>query len=324
MCTAISYRTKDHYFGRTLDHELSYCESVTVTPRNYPFSFRMAGELSRHYAMIGMATVAGDYPLYYEATNEKGLSAAGLNFPDNACYYEPVSGRDNVAPFEFIPWLLGKCANIGEVKAALNRINITKLHFSARLPLSPLHWLISDRYRSIVVETLCDGMKIYDDPIGVLTNNPPFDHQLLRLSDFLSLTPNIPENRFSKEFHPVLYSRGMGAFGLPGDLSSPSRFVRAAFVKLNSVSGEKESESVAQFFHILSCVAQPRGCCRLGDGKLELTLYSSCCNTDRGIYYYTTYQNARPTAIDMHREDLDAGELKSFKLRKEQDILWEN
>ena len=73
MCTAVTYKTKDFYFGRTLDYEFSYCEEVTVTPRNYPFRFRTMGTMGQHYAMIGMAFVQEDYPLYYDAVNEKGL-----------------------------------------------------------------------------------------------------------------------------------------------------------------------------------------------------------------------------------------------------------
>ena len=86
MCTAAVYQTKDHYFGRNLDLEYSYQESITIAPRNYPFSFRKLPEMKTHYAIIGMAYVLEGYPLYYDATNEKGLSMAGLNFPGSAAY----------------------------------------------------------------------------------------------------------------------------------------------------------------------------------------------------------------------------------------------
>lgn len=104
MCTAITYTTKDNYFGRNLDLDFSYNETVTICPRNYPFSFRHQGENNSHFAMIGMATVVADYPLYYEAVNEKGLGMAGLNFPENADYKEVAEGKDNLASFELIPW----------------------------------------------------------------------------------------------------------------------------------------------------------------------------------------------------------------------------
>ena len=324
MCTAVTYRTKDHYFGRNLDLEYSYCETVTVTPRNYPFSFREMGEMKNHYAMIGMAYVADGYPLYYDATNEKGLSIAGLNFPGNADYKPALEGKDNVAPFELIPWILGQCATLSEAEKLLQKINIWDENFSEELPLSPLLWILADGERAIVLESLKDGIKIYDDPVGVLTNNPTFDYHLFNLNHYLHLTNQEPVNTFAEGLELTKYSRGMGAIGLPGDASSMSRFVRAAFVKMNSVSGESEAESVSQFFHILKSVEMQKGCVNLGDGMYAETIYSSCCNTDRGIYYYTTYGNSRIQAVDMHREDLDGRELVSYPLKTQQDIAYQN
>ena len=69
------------------------------------------------------------------------------------------------------------------------------------------------------------------------------------------------------------YSRGLGGLGIPGDLSSQSRFVKVAFTKLNSLSLEGELESVSQFFHILDSVAQKKGCCEVAKDKYEITLY---------------------------------------------------
>ncbi|MGN1077008.1 MAG: choloylglycine hydrolase, partial [Candidatus Gallimonas sp.] len=277
MCTAATYATKDFYFGRTLDYEYSYGEEVTVTPRKFPFSFRHAGNLASHYAIVGMAHVAGGFPLYYDGVNEKGLCMAGLNFVGNAVYGKPVAGKDNVAQFEFIPWILGQCASVREARERLGRLNLTDTPFSGDLPAAQLHWMIADRDGAIVVESRGDGLHVFDDPAGVLTNNPPFEEQMLHLSDFMNLSPAPPVNRFSEKVPLTAYSRGMGALGLPGDLSSRSRFVRAAFVRLNSRSGDSEEESVGQFFHILGSVEQQRGCCDVGGGKYEITIYTSCC-----------------------------------------------
>lgn len=323
MCTAVTYKTTDHYFGRNLDYEFSYSETVTVTPRNYPFHFRRMGDMSSHYAMIGMAFVQVDYPLYYDATNEKGLSMAGLNFPGNADYKPEDPARDNVTPFEFIPWILGQCATVSEARDKLSRLSLLKEDFNPQLPLSPLHWMISDRDESIVVESVREGLKIYDNPVGVMTNNPAFDFHLLNLANYMGLTRDEPVSRFSQELTLKPYSRGMGAIGLPGDLSSASRFVKAAFTKLNSLSGQSESESISQFFHILASVAQQRGCCRVENG-FEYTIYSSCCNTDKGIYYYTTYENSQITGVDMHRENLDGTALVSYPLIQGQQIRMQN
>lgn len=335
MCTAISYKTKDHYFGRNLDLEYSYEERVTITPRNYEFEFRECGKLKRHYAMIGMAYVVGGYPLYYDATNEKGLSMAGLLFSGNAFYGEIEEGKDNVAPFEFIPWVLGQCATVTEARVLLERLHLVEIHFSEALKLTPMHWMIADREYSIVVEVVREGLKVHDNPVGVLTNNPPFEYQLMNLNQYMGLSRRAPENRFAGGLELKQYSRGMGAIGLPGDLSSESRFVRVAFHKLNAVAGETETESVNQFFHLLGSVEMPRGSvelpgraaapaeCVVSDGEaveeegvFEITVYSSCCNTDKGIYYYTTYENRQITGVDMHREDLEGMEVVAYELVK--------
>lgn len=324
MCTAATYKTKDHYFGRTLDYEYSYEEKVTITPRSYPFHFRKAGTVEQHYAIIGMAFIVGNYPLYYDATNEKGLSMAGLNFPGYADYKAEVQGMDNVAQFEFIPWILGQCATIAEVKDKLAHLNLIDMNFSEELPMSPLHWMISDGETSITVESVKEGLKIYDNPVGILTNNPPFDMQMFNLNNYKGLSIESPENHFAKGLDLSTYSRGMGAMGLPGDLSSASRFVRAAFTKMNSVSGDSESESISQFFHILGSVAQQRGCVHMGNGQYEITIYTSCCNTDKGIYYHTTYENSQITGVDMHKENLDGRELVAYPLVTGQQVRMEN
>ncbi len=324
MCTAATYKTKDFYFGRTLDYEFSYQEEMTVTPRNFPFAFRNGRVLRDHYALIGMAYVVDGYPLYYDAINERGLGMAGLNFVGNAVYGKEISGKDNIAQFEFIPWILGRCANVKEARVLLKNIQLTDTPFSDSLPVSSLHWLIADREEAITVESVAEGLRVYDNPVGVLTNNPPFDQQMLRLNDYMQLSPKEPQNWFSQELDLHSYSRGMGAIGLPGDLSSPSRFVRVAFVKMNSLSGESEEESVSQFFHILGSVDQQRGCCEVGEGKYEITIYTSCCNADKGIYYYTTYENQQITAVDMHREALDGKNLARYPLITKPQIRLQN
>lgn len=324
MCTAATYKTKDHYFGRTLDYEFSYQEEVTVTPRNYPFHFRKMGDLEKHYAMIGMATVMDHVPLYYEATNEKGLSMAGLNFVGNADYKEEAEGKDNVAPFEFIPWILGQCANLDEARELLSRVNLVRINYNDQLPLAQLHWMISDRDASITVESVREGLKIYDNPVGVMTNNPPFDYQMFNLNNYMGLSREKVENHFADGLDLNAYSRGMGALGLPGDLSSASRFVKVAFTKMNSISGDSESESISQFFHILGSVDQQRGCVHMGNNQYEITIYTSCCNTDKGIYYYTTYENSQISGVDMHKENLDGQELARYPLIKGQQIRMQN
>ena len=324
MCTAATYKTKDFYFGRTLDYEFSYGDEITITPRNYEIKFRHQKEIKNHYAIIGMAYVTENYPLYYDAINEKGLCIAGLNFVGNANYNEQVESNDNITQFEFIPWILSQCTTVKEAKKLIENMNFINEPFNENLPLAQLHWIISDSTESITVESVKEGIKIYNNPVGVLTNNPPFDKQMFELNNYMNLSPKSPQNKFAKSLDLQTYSRGMGAIGLPGDLSSQSRFVRVAFVKMNSLSGDTEKESVSQFFHILNSVDQQRGCCELDDGKFEITIYTSCCNATKGIYYYTTYDNHQISGIDMHKENLDSTELIRYELIKDEQIKIQN
>ncbi len=320
MCTAATYKTADFYFGRTLDNDFSYAEQVTVTPRNFCFGFKNGKTIKTHHAIIGMAYVVDGYPLYYDAINEKGLCMAGLNFVGNAHYFKPAEDKDNIAQFELIPWVLSQCESVKQAKELLGRINVTGEAFNKELPVAQLHWIIADKKQAITVESVEEGLKIYENPIGVLTNNPPFDMQMFNLNNYMSLSPLPPHNSFSTQLELNKYSRGMGAIGLPGDLSSQSRFVRAAFTKLNSVSERDEKSSVGQFFHILGSVEQTKGCCVLENGKYEITVYTSCCNADKGIYYYTTYNNRRITAVDMHRTNLNSSELITYPLVTDEQI----
>lgn len=323
MCTAISVTAGDHYFGRNLDYETGYGEKIVITPRNYPFSFDCGEGIKKHYAIIGMGIVKDGYPLYFDAINESGLGMAGLLFSGNAVYGKRVSGKKNVASFELIPWVLAKCKSVDEAEKLIEDTNITDDAFSDDLPPSPLHWIIADKKRTIVLEVTADGMRIYPNPLGVLTNNPPFEMQMYNLSNYIGLSSSPAENRFAKNVNLSAHSKGMGAVGLPGDLSSMSRFVKTAFVCANSVYSDVEEEIVNHFFHTLYAVFQQKGCVATSDGY-EITQYSSCCNTDKGIYYYTTYNNSNITAVSMHGESLDTEKLIEYELIKNCKITMQN
>lgn len=303
MCTAVSFCTKNTYFGRNLDLEYSYEERVVIAPRGFVFPFLLENELKEHYAMIGTAYVAQGYPLFYDAMNEKGIGMAGLAFAGNAVYRRAEDGWNNIAPHELIPWVLGQCATMEEVRNLLTKLRVVDLDFSGELKNTPLHWMISDGRQSIVVEAVAEGVRFYSNTIGVLTNNPPFPYQMLHLSNYMRVTRRPPETTFADDLQLEVYSRGMGGLGLPGDLSSPSRFVRAAFVRMNSVCGESEEESVNQFFHILTSVEQQKGCVLLADNQYEYTVYSSCCSLQTGKYYYTTYENRSIRCMEMRESE---------------------
>jgi len=148
--------------------------------------------------------------------------------------------------------------------------------------------------------------------------------QMFALNNYMHLTPKDPQNTFSGALPLHVYSRGMGALGLPGDLSSQSRFIRAAFTKCNSKSGADEQSAVSQFFHILSTVSQTRGCCVLPDGKEEITLYTTCYNCSKGLMYYTCYDKHQITALSMHHENLESKHLIVRPMQTKDKFPYEN
>ncbi len=323
MCTAVSFTGKHHLFGRNFDYWDSIGEAVCITPRNYSLSFRNAGEKRSHYAMIGMVKPNGDFPLYFEATNEAGLSAAGLNFPRCAKYFPPDKGKVNVAPFEFIPWVLSDCSTVDEVCSLLERANVAAINYSEELPATPLHWFICDKKRSVAVESTEKGLEIHEDVFNVLTNSPPFDFHKFNMANYLGLsaeeTPctlpwkdSIPTNSF-----------GSGTFGLPGDLTSPSRFVRASYTLSTAHRFETEEENVLQFFQVLSQVSQTKGCVVADGGKFEYTKYACCCS-DEGKYYYKTYLGDGITCIDMRSINLDDSCLFVINLNRDRNFRLSN
>ncbi len=289
MCTAVSFKTKDFYFGRTLDHHCSYGEKICISPKGFDFHFRREKSAPSKYALLGVALEYDGYPLYYDAVNDAGLCMAGLNFPHNAYFEAPEKHELGVAPFEFIPWVLSQNASVYEARQKIENTALLDIPFNDSFPPAPLHWILADKDSCIVIEQTKRGLSVYDNPVGVMTNNPPFEYQMQNLNNYLNLTPYEPETTFSSESELEKHSLGTGAIGLPGDYSSQSRFVRCAFVKNNSVSNDGENQSVATFFHILGSVEMPRGCCRLSNGDYEHTVYTVCYNASKGICYLKTY-----------------------------------
>ena len=305
MCTAL-YLPTEGLFGRTLDLEYTYDEQVVVTPRAF---------LGNRYALIGTATVAEGYPLYYDALNEMGLAIAGLNFPHSAHYPRSQEGAENVAVYQLIPTLLGGCATVEEAVALLGQVHLCDRPFSPEYPTATLHWMLADRTRSVVVESTATGLQIYDNPVGVMANEPPFPEQLKHWADFAHLSHREPVAT------PPDWGRGSGCLGLPGDYTSPSRFVRAAFGVAGSVP---EDEPVGQFFHLMSTVEVPRGAICLPEGRWVVSHYTCCMDLKRGVYYYRTYGCHRLWAVALHPEDAIGQRLVCHPHQKDESITWEN
>ena len=314
MCTCITFKERDFYFGRNLDLETSFGEKVVITPRKYKFELKNKSVYENKYAIIGMASIIDNYPLYADAANEKGLCMAGLYFPGNAIYNEEKEGKNNITSFELIPWILGRCINIIEVKKELEKINITNKSFNEKIPTVQLHWMVSDENQSIVIEQMKDGLNIYDNPYGVLTNNPPFYYHEININNYMNISSNVATNRFSKKLKLKGYGQGMGMIGLPGDVTPTSRFIRASFNKFNAAKCQNEEDTVSQFFHILDSVSMIKGTVITENDKDDMTIYSSCINTKKGTYYFKTYYNNQINAVSFNNKNLNSKSLDIYNL----------
>lgn len=325
MCTSIAMAREDFYFGRNMDWTCSYGERVVVTPRRFPFDFRKAGPMRDHYAMIGMGMMDCPFPLYAEASNEKGLCMAGLNFPQNA-WYPPMPDpvKHNISPFELIPWVLGQCATLQQARCLLENTHLISIPYSDTLGLSPLHWHIADKTGSLVLESTKDGMHVYDNPLGVMTNNPPFPFQLQNVCQYMNLSPGTPSNCFSTIDGLEPFGYGLGSVGLPGDFSPASRFVKAAYLCANSICQGDEDSCLSQFFHLLGSVAMVRGSVVTPEGQLEMTTYACAINATKGRYYYTSYHNSGLCGVDLYEEDLDGAALVAYPIEQKTQVKWQN
>ena len=319
MCTALSLSGRHHLFGRTLDLEKSYGEGVVITQRNYAWRFRHMSAAEHNPAIIGMACVFEGYPLYYDAINEHGLAMAALNFPKSAVYRDVTEGRVNIVSYELIPWILSRASSVREAVELLSEVNVTNESVSDELPATPLHWMIADRHESVTVEAVADWLRIYENLFGVLTNEPPFPYHEAHVAEYMHLSSAGSQNRFAPSVELVPYSRGMGAIGLPGDYSSPSRFVRAVFAKSNTETGGSEADEISAFFHVLGTVSTPSGCVRSESGDAVRTIYTSCADTDTLTYYFTTYENRRIRGV---RLQADGDELRFHSIGGAEDILF--
>ncbi len=321
MCTAIYENQSRPLFGRTLDLEYSHNERVVITPRHFKLKFLREKEISSHKAIIGTAHIHNGYPLYYDAVNESGLAAAALSFPDNAVYRPYRDGARNIASFEVIPRLLSLCETISDAVALLEEINITNESFSTSLPSTPLHWLIADKNGAVTLECGSHGVQIYDNPAGVLTNSPPFEYHMTNLANYMQTGSLPPENRLCPSVELKHYSRGMGGLGLPGDFSSPSRFVRAVFAKNHTAPADNAEGEVSRFFHIMDTVSQPRGCALTEERKPIETVYTSCADLSSLSYYFTTYGHRQISAVSLEDTTLNGDSPICYAMERTESIF---
>lgn len=305
MCTAIRFTDSDGnlYFGRNLDWAYGYGETITFTPRNHPAN-------TGHRAVLGMAIASEGFPLYFDCANENGLAIAGLNFPGYAYFPDDACpGTTTVAPYEFPLWVTSNFDNVDDVEAALASITLVNKGFGD-FPIALLHWIIADAGGCIVVESTADGLQVMRDPADVLANQPGLAWHLENLRSYMNVTPSAPSSVTWGNATLTPYGAGAGMRGLPGDVYSPSRFVRAAYLNAHHAPKDTERGNVARVFRTLGGVAMVEGSAQMNDGANEFTVFTSAYSAREGRYYFNTYENAAYATAAFADFDMDGTEVQ--------------
>ncbi len=319
MCTAINKNTSSsHFFGRNLDFNFNYDESIVIVPNNYPIKFKHLPTMNYHYPIMGIGIIQDDYPFFFDCINDQGLAFAGLNFPNNAKFFDVDESKINVAPYELPLYFLSQFKTVKQVKEQLKKINIANTPFSNKLPLATLHYIIADKNECIVIEQTKDGLFVYDNPYGVLTNNPPFTYHIANLSNYMNITNKEVINRFAPNLELDIYGKALGAIGLPGDSSPTSRFVKATFLLNNIRFNNNDDFNVNQMLHILNNVSTLKGETLLSDNSEEVTIYSSMYNLDQKQLFIRTYENNQISKFSLDSIDFSKNKLIQISIpRKE-------
>lgn len=306
MCTGIRFTDKsgeNMYFGRNLDWSSGYGQSVITTPRDWTWHSAFEGPLATKRAIIGMAIVVENMPLYFDCANEDGLAIAGLNFPGYAAFApDAVPGKTNVAAYEFPLWVAARFSTVDEVEAALADTAIVAKQVTPEYPVAQLHWIIGDKTRSIVVEYTAAGMQVFHDGFDVLTNQPGFDYHRENVRNYMIDTPTYPQTVTWRSQQLTPWGSGTSAHGIPGDYSAPSRFVRSAYLNAHYPDQEGEADNVARLFRTLWGTSMILGAAQMDNGICERTVYTGGYSAATKTYYFTTYENPDIRSVSITEE----------------------
>ncbi|MBR3414964.1 choloylglycine hydrolase [Candidatus Saccharibacteria bacterium] len=314
MCTAVRFNDDkgNMYLGRNLDWSTGYGEKVVITPKGYNYHSAFLGDMTPKNAIIGMAIIEENVPLYFDCANEAGLAVAGLNFPGYAEYEkDAVPGKTNVAAYEFPLWIAMNFTTVEEVKAALKNTAIIAKPINEKYPVSLLHWIIGDKTQSIVVEYTKDGLQIFDNDVDILTNQPGYAWHKENLRNYMNLSSPQPESVKWGKAEMTAFGSGSLMRGLPGDYYSPSRFIRVAYLNTHYPVKSTEEENVARLFHTLTGVAMIDGAAAMATGDFEKTVYTGGFSAATNSYYYNTYEDPAIKQTKLSDYDTSGTELIS-------------
>ncbi len=334
-CTSFLIRTTDDgaVYGRTMEFAFQLESRAMVIPRNYKLASTGPGgkpaiSWTGKYAAVGLNALG--VSALVDGMNEKGLSGGILYFPDYAGYADPAKTdpAKSLAPWDLLTWALTNFARVAEVKAAIGDVAVIHVVQEAMKIAPPVHYTLHDASgASLVIEPVDGKLKVYDNPLGVMTNSPSFDWHLTNLRNYVKLSPvNAPPLKVGEQsFAPL--GQGSGMLGIPGDPTPPSRFLRALGYTMSVERKPSGPESVRLAEHIVNNFDIPKGWIRLQDkGKgdkgqgdkpkepLEYTQWSTVADLVNRVYYVKTYEDPVLRGIDLKSFDLDAKTIVSAAL----------
>ena len=310
MCTSIVLKSKDDHvlLARTMDFSFELEPEMRVFPRFYPLHFDVAEEMNEHFAFMGLSKDIGNTYIA-DGLNEFGLSCAALYFEGYAKYSENYeTGRLNVAAHELVMWMLASCKDIDEVIIAFDKIEIVnhKMDFLGVVP--PLHWVFLDKSgRSVIIELTETGLNVHENNLGILTNSPDYTWHMTNVRSYIGLDPQQVESReiYGETFKP--FGQGSGTFGLPGDFTPPSRFIKTLYNKLSASKATNSKELVLNASHILNGVDIPKGSVKTQRATLDYTQYTSYMLNSDLKYFYRMHDSLNTKEVSLHDYDLNQG-----------------
>ncbi|MET1249482.1 choloylglycine hydrolase family protein [Sporolactobacillus sp. STCC-11] len=320
MCTSLTLQTKDgnHLFGRTMDFTMDLNQSVIVTPRRYKWVNTTKETITAKQGVVGMGSHQQGKVTLADGLNESGLSCATLYLPGFASYgNEAVRNKTNLPPQDFVLWCLTQFDSVQAVKEAMANVTFLNVPLPELGVTPPLHWILSDKSGScIVIEPTGKGVQIYDNPVGVMTNSPEFDWHLQNLRQYIGLQSHQFDPAQWADLKLSAFSQGSGSFGLPGDFTPPSRFVRAAFLKQNLTGIDNESNGITGLFHVLSNCSLPKGAVVSPEDAEDYTLYTSAMCLESGTCYYQGYDCQQISAVHLFNENLNSDEVNIYPFHR--------
>lgn len=322
-CTGIVLHTKngEYVYGRTLEFGVDIESQVLFIPRNYKleastYETNVPGlTWNSKYAAVG-ANAFGTLN-FVDGVNEKGLAGGLFYFPGFA-EYQKVQKSDyekSIPMWQLLTWILTNFENVQQIKNELSKIYVTDVVFPQFKNSVPAHLLITDSSgKSIVIEYLNGKLELRDNLVGVFTNSPNFDWHLTNLRNYINLSPTNVESKNINSIKLDQLSQGSGLHGIPGDFTSPSRFVRAFEFVQNSPVKTTEQETVYQAFHILNNFDIPEGSVKSKNGESEITLWTSVTDLKNKVFYFKTHSNFDLQKIELSKMDLESKEAKHFSM----------